>query len=72
MRQELLPAGKPDHEVKNTILQTLEGHLRAILGTMTVEDIYRNREAFAEHVSSTGVPRRHPFVLIYDVTARAK
>ena len=64
--------GKPDHEVKNTILQTLEGHLRAILGTMTVEDIYKNREAFAEHVSSTGVPRRHPFVLIYDVTTCSK
>merc|ERR1719411_180264 len=48
--------GKPDHEVKNTILQTLEGHLRAILGTMTVEDIYKNREAFAEHVYEVAKP----------------
>jgi flotillin len=28
----------------------LEGHLRAILGTMTVEDIYQNRDAFASKV----------------------
>ena len=31
-------------------MQTLEGHLRAILGTMTVEDIYQNRDAFAAKV----------------------
>ena len=30
--------------------QTLEGHLRAILGIMTVEDLYKNREAFAQRV----------------------
>jgi flotillin len=28
----------------------MEGHLRAILGTMTVEDIYQNRDAFASKV----------------------
>lgn len=27
--------------IQNTILQTLEGHLRAILGTLTVEAIYK-------------------------------
>lgn len=27
--------------IENTILQTLEGHLRAILGTLTVEAIYK-------------------------------
>jgi len=31
-------------------LQTMEGHLRAILGTMTVEEIYSNRDAFASKV----------------------
>jgi flotillin len=31
-------------------MQTLEGHLRAILGTMTVEEIYQNRDAFASKV----------------------
>ncbi|SHF03566.1 flotillin [Seinonella peptonophila] len=30
--------------------EVLEGHLRAILGTMTVEDIYKNRERFADEV----------------------
>ncbi|HEY3861959.1 MAG TPA: SPFH domain-containing protein [Verrucomicrobiae bacterium] len=34
-------------EIKSVATQTLEGHLRAILGTMTVEDIYQNRDAFA-------------------------
>lgn len=37
-------------EIKNIATQTLEGHLRAILGTMTVEDIYQNRDAFAAKV----------------------
>src|ERR1039458_1867122 len=36
--------------IKNIAMQTLEGHLRAILGTMTVEDIYQNRDAFAQKV----------------------
>ena len=37
-------------EIKGIATQTLEGHLRAILGTMTVEDIYQNRDAFAAKV----------------------
>jgi flotillin len=37
-------------EIRNIATQTLEGHLRAILGTMTVEDIYQNRDAFASKV----------------------
>ncbi|MEA3213281.1 MAG: flotillin [Chthoniobacter sp.] len=41
---------KPTEEIKNVAMQTLEGHLRAILGTMTVEDIYQNRDAFASKV----------------------
>src|SRR5580698_4929348 len=31
-------------EIKSVATQTLEGHLRAIIGTMTVEDIYQNRD----------------------------
>jgi flotillin len=42
--------GKSVEEIKNIATQTLEGHLRAILGTMTVEDIYQNRDAFAGKV----------------------
>ena len=37
-------------DIKNIAMQTLEGHLRAILGTMTVEEIYQNRDAFASKV----------------------
>jgi len=48
--------GKEEKEVRNTILQTLEGHLRAILGTMTVEEIYRDRERFAEQVYEVAKP----------------
>ena len=41
---------KDTSEIMNVALQTLEGHLRAILGTMTVEEVYKNREAFAAKV----------------------
>lgn len=42
--------GKAVDEIRNIATQTLEGHLRAILGTMTVEEIYQNRDAFASKV----------------------
>jgi len=41
---------KGTEEIKSIAMQTLEGHLRAILGTMTVEEIYQNRDAFAAKV----------------------
>jgi flotillin len=41
---------KRTDDIKSIATQTLEGHLRAILGTMTVEDIYQNRDAFASKV----------------------
>src|SRR5262252_7406277 len=41
---------KNTDEIKSIAMQTLEGHLRAILGTMTVEEIYQNRDAFASKV----------------------
>ena len=37
-------------EISRIAQQTLEGHLRAIMGAMTVEDIYKNRDAFAQRV----------------------
>jgi len=46
--EQFLSKGTDD--IKNIATQTLEGHLRAILGTMTVEDIYQNRDAFASKV----------------------
>jgi flotillin len=41
---------KSTAEVKTVAHETLAGHLRAILGTMTVEDIYKDRDAFAQRV----------------------
>ncbi len=41
---------KSSNEVKNVAHETLAGHLRAILGTMTVEEIYKDRDAFAQRV----------------------
>lgn len=41
---------KSQADVMNVALQTLEGHLRAILGTMSVEEVYKNRETFAGRV----------------------
>jgi flotillin len=41
---------KSTSDIMNVALQTLEGHLRAILGTMTVEEIFKNRETFAGRV----------------------
>ena len=32
--------GKTDKEIKKTILYTIEGHLRAIIDILTVEEIY--------------------------------
>ncbi len=41
---------KSSQEIKTIAHETLAGHLRAILGTMTVEDIYKDRDAFAQRV----------------------
>merc|ERR1719411_270163 len=48
--------GKKEDEITETILQTLEGHLRAILGTLTVEEVYKDRERFAEQVYEVAKP----------------
>eukprot|EP00043_Microstomoeca_roanoka_P027290 m.14056 g.14056 ORF g.14056 m.14056 type:complete len:427 (+) comp7492_c0_seq1:213-1493(+) len=42
--------GKTEHEMKNVITETLEGHQRAIMGTMTVEEIYQDRQKFSDAV----------------------
>ncbi len=45
--------GRGRNEIMNVAKQTLEGHLRAILGQMEVEDIYKNRDMFAQKVQET-------------------
>merc|ERR1711981_1022553 len=48
--------GKREDEITDTILQTLEGHLRAILGTLTVEEVYKDRDQFASLVREVASP----------------
>merc|ERR1719154_834480 len=48
--------GKKEDEITETILQTLEGHLRAILGTLTVEEVYKDRDQFASLVRDIAKP----------------
>src|SRR5688572_28707775 len=47
--------GKNPQQIQEVALQTVEGHLRAIIGTMTVEDIYKNRDQFATSVQEVAV-----------------
>lgn len=42
--------GKKEAEVQHIALATLEGYQRAIMGSMTVEEIYRDRKKFSKHV----------------------
>ncbi|MBO2537663.1 MULTISPECIES: flotillin family protein [Rummeliibacillus] len=42
--------GKPKEERENEAKEVLEGHLRSILGSMTVEEIYKNRDKFSQEV----------------------
>ncbi|EGD74372.1 flotillin 1 [Salpingoeca rosetta] len=42
--------GKTEQQVKSVIMETLEGHQRAIMGTMTVEEIYQDRQKFSTAV----------------------
>lgn len=42
--------GKPKADRENEAREVLEGHLRSILGSMTVEEIYKNREKFSQEV----------------------
>ncbi|KAK5599113.1 Flotillin-2, partial [Crenichthys baileyi] len=48
--------GKSIIEIKAVLLQTLEGHLRSILGTLTVEQIYQDRDQFAKLVRDVAAP----------------
>lgn len=48
--------GKSPQHIEHVILQTLEGHLRAILGTLSVEAIYQDRDQFAQLVREVAAP----------------
>ncbi|KGR89552.1 membrane protein [Ureibacillus massiliensis 4400831 = CIP 108448 = CCUG 49529] len=42
--------GKSRSDLENEAKEVLEGHLRSILGSMTVEEIYKNRDKFSQEV----------------------
>jgi flotillin len=42
--------GMKPQDIARIALETVQGHLRAILGNLSVEDIYRNRDQFAQKV----------------------
>lgn len=42
--------GKTEAEICHIALVTLEGHQRAIMGSMTVEEIYKDRKKFSKQV----------------------
>lgn len=42
--------GKSESEIQHIALVTLEGHQRAIMGSMTVEEIYKDRKKFSKQV----------------------
>merc|ERR1712002_337418 len=48
--------GQDTRHIEMVILQTLEGHLRAILGTLTVEAVFQDREAFSQMVRDVASP----------------
>ena len=48
LNEDLLYCGP--HDDFQVALETLEGHQRAIMGSMTVEEIYRDRKKFSKAV----------------------
>lgn len=48
--------GQSSQHIQQVLLQTLDGHLRAIMGTMTVEAVYQDRDKFAQLVREVAAP----------------
>src|SRR5437867_729041 len=44
--------GMTHDQIQKVIFQTLEGHLRSILGTLTVEEINNDRQSFAQKLTT--------------------
>merc|ERR1712064_113750 len=42
--------GKPSQDILKICLETMEGHQSSIMGNMTVEEIYRDRQTFSQKV----------------------
>lgn len=46
---------QPLEAIRNSALQTLQGHLRAIIGQMKAADVYKDREGFSKQVIEVAV-----------------
>ena len=46
--EQFIDKGRQD--IESVAMETLEGHQRAIMGNMTVEEIYRDRDTFSQKV----------------------
>lgn len=42
--------GQSDKDIEHAVASTLEGHQRSILGTLTVEELYKDRSTFSSRV----------------------
>jgi len=57
---------KSQLEIHDVAHETLAGHLRAMLGMLTVEEIYRERDKFAQQVQETSGPDMANLGLVID------
>ena len=57
---------KSAQEIHDVAHETLAGHLRAMLGMLTVEEIYRERDKFAQQVQETSGPDMANMGLVID------
>lgn len=48
--------GKDIHIIKQNVCNTLEGSLRTIIGLLTVEEVYKDREMFSKRVCEIAAP----------------
>lgn len=48
--------GKDPGAIQDISRQILEGHMRSAIGSMTVEEMYRNRQGFADKVQESAAP----------------
>lgn len=59
--------GMTTQEIEGVVHQTMEGHLRSILGTLTVEELNTDRQAFAQRMTAESAQDLARMGIIIDV-----
>ncbi len=59
--------GMTTDEIEEVVHQTMEGHLRSILGTLTVEELNTDRQAFAQRMTAESAQDLARMGIIIDV-----